>query len=138
MPPRLPFVVAALILLGGCSSAIARTGPIVVGPTAQREPERLFASAVEVARQAGYQPFEIDPLRGEYRVLARSHGFHDQPVLLIVQVYADGWARVIPAGPGARRDETHVIVPATVEREHLRFGVALTSALRPAREEVAR
>ncbi|WP_236517786.1 hypothetical protein [Sandaracinus amylolyticus] len=125
----LPASLVIVLLASACGATSSRTQPIVVGPTAQRDPERLLEETLAATRSAGYLPRDVDPLRGEYRVVAHAHGTRGLPVFLIVQVYRDGWVRVIPAGPGARRDSTHVHVPPEVVREHERLGIVLRGAL---------
>jgi hypothetical protein len=108
----------------------ASTQPIVVGPTAERDPDRLFDAALDATARAGYEPVEIDRARGEYRIVPRYRAGRG-PVWVHVQVYRDGWVRLFPLGPGAQRDSHRIWVPAAIVREHQELAVALGRALRP-------
>jgi hypothetical protein len=118
----------AAVALGGCVST-AHTQPMVLGPLAADDAHALFERAMSVSREAGYTPVHVDELHGEFAARMHTMGANGRAAYILVQVYADGWVRTFPVGPGVRRTSSEIVVTSALLDDHRRLTLALARGL---------
>jgi hypothetical protein len=119
------------ILLSGCGAWVY-TPTLVLDGFPQEPSRETFARLVEVARAAGYEPLDVDPVRGEFRVHARYRvDSSDPPATFETQCFRRGWVQVRIAGSrvSPRGDEQRL--PSELRDEYQAFVLALGAVRAP-------